>query len=356
MTLHKKGSKRGQRAVTLKDVASHLGVAVGTVSAVLNESPASRSIPPITKNRIVAAARELNYRPNLVARSLRVKRTFTIGIIAEQIGDTYSSRIISGIEPYLRKNGYFFLVVAHRCDPKLLESYSHLVWQRGAEGYITIDTPLTQPLPLPTVAVPGHRRIDGVTNMVLDHDRAALLALQHLISLGHRDIAVMRGPLNSSDSVDRYEGICRAARDLHVRIPPELTIQLESDAATSPENINPYMEEFLSRKVPFTALFAYHDNCAIGAIHMLLESGLRVPEDISIVGFDDMPGASCCNPTLTTVRQPLERMGEIAARTLLNRIDNHEECIPEIVIEPEFVVRRLTGRAPLGLSEKMASN
>src|SRR6266487_4187957 len=124
-------------AVTLKTVAEHAGVTPGTVSAVLNNSPASRSFPPHTKNRILAAARELNYRPHFFARTLRVKRTFTIGVITEEIGDPYGGMVISGIEQYLRQRDFFFLTVVHRHDPKLLETYSHLLLERGVEGFIT---------------------------------------------------------------------------------------------------------------------------------------------------------------------------------------------------------------------------
>ena len=126
--------------ITLKAVAQHIGLTPGTVSAVLNDSPSARSIPQETKNRIHAAAKELNYRPNFFARTLRNKRTYTIGVIAEEIGDSYSSPIISGIEQYLRKRDYFFLTVVHRHDPELLSRYSQMLSERGVEGIITVDT------------------------------------------------------------------------------------------------------------------------------------------------------------------------------------------------------------------------
>src|SRR5712672_4876357 len=172
----------GQKPVvmTLKAVAQHLGLTPGTVSAVLNDSPSARSIPQETKNRIHAAAKELNYRPNFFARTLRNKRTYTIGVIAEEIGDSYGSLVISGIEEYLRKRDYFFLTVVHRHDPKLLQTYAQMLLTRGVEGFITTDTSLTEKLALPTVAVAGHERVEGLTNIVLDHKRATRLALEHL--------------------------------------------------------------------------------------------------------------------------------------------------------------------------------
>jgi DNA-binding LacI/PurR family transcriptional regulator len=330
-------------AVTLRAVAEHVGFTAGTVSAVLNNSAASQSFPQRTKDRILAAARELNYRPNFFARTLRVKRTFTIGVITEEIGDAYGSMIISGIEKFLRQNGFFFLTVAHRHDPKLLESYSNLLLERGVEGFITVDTSVTQAPPLPLVAVAGHKKLKGVTNIVLDHRTAALMALKHLKELGHKEIAFMKGPASSSDSEDRWKSIGQVCRLLNIQVRPELTLKVEGDTA-SPELGYPHAKQLLSRGAPFTALFAYNDSLAIGAIRAIHEAGLRVPEDISVVGFDDILSAAYCIPPLTTVRQPLEKMGEIAARTLLDRIENRGDYVAEIAIEPEFVVRKSTAR------------
>src|SRR5580692_9980670 len=168
MTARKqRGVGKKNRHVTLKMVAERVGLTKGTCSAVLNKTAASESVPFPTQERILAAARELNYRPSFYARNLGVKRTYTIGVVTQEIGDFYGSPIISGIERYLRQKNYFFLTVAVRDNPKLLETYSHLLLDRGVEGFITIDTFVDHPLPLPTVAIPGHRRVQGVTNIVL---------------------------------------------------------------------------------------------------------------------------------------------------------------------------------------------
>ena len=330
--------------ITLRTVAEYVGLTPGTVSAVLNNSDASRSVPPDTKKRILAAAAELNYRPNFFARSLRVKRTYTIGVITEEIGDPYGGMVISGIERYLRQNGFFFLTVAHRHDARLLKDYSHLLLQRGVEGFITVDTSISQVPPLPTVAVAGHRRVKGVTNLVLDHRTAASMALKHLTTLGHKEIAFMKGPTTSSDHEDRWMAIVEVSRKLGIHIRPELTVRLEGNAVT-PDLGYIFAKQLLSRNEPFTSLFGYNDNSAIGAIRAIHEVGLHVPKDISVVGFDDVQSAAFSNPGLTTVRQPLQKMGELAARTLLNRIENREAYVPEITVEPEFVVRKSTARA-----------
>jgi DNA-binding LacI/PurR family transcriptional regulator len=337
------GIGNGAKRTTLKAVASRLGLTPGTVSAALNNSPAAKSIPEHTKKRILAAAKELNYRPNFFARTLRVRRTFTIGVIAEEIGDAYGSQVISGIEKFLSAQNYFFLTVIHRHDPKLLHTYSQMLLERGVEGFITVDTSISEEPSLPTVAVAGHKPIPNVTNIVLDHKRAARLALEHLQNLGHERIAFIQGQTFSSDSEERWKAIAEVAQDLGILVRPELIVRIESEDST-PAVGYPVGKELLARRAPFTALFAYNDISALGAVSALKEAGLRIPQDVSVVGFDDIPGASLANPTLTTVRQPLVRMGEIAAQTLVNRIEDRETYLPEIAIEPEFVVRDSTAR------------
>jgi len=333
---------RKSGAVTLRAVADHLGLTAGTVSAVLNDSPAARSIPAHTRARVLDAARKLNYRPNFFARSLRVQRSLTVGVIAEEIGDVYGGMVCSGIEAYLRENNYFFLTVAHRHDPELLRSYSQILMSRGVEGIITIDTSIGhQPL-LPTVAVAGHQKVENVTNIVLDHHRAAELALGHLKQLGHRDIAFLRGSLQSSDTISRWDAIQEVAQELGIRIRPELIVQLEGLEST-PLLGYPSGKALLARNAPFTALFAYNDISALGAMRAFQEAGLRVPEDVSVVGFDDIALATYSIPPMTTVRQPLSKMGRIAAQTLVDRIEDRAPFVEEIAIEPELVVRASTG-------------
>ena len=342
----RKGDNVKNSPVTLKMVAERVGLTRGTCSAVLNKSAASRSIPQHTQERILAAAHELKYKPSFYARNLRVKRTYMIGVVTEEIGDFYGSLVISGIERYLRQKNFFYLTVAHRHDPKLLETYSHILMDRGVEGLITVDTSIRHPLPLPTVAIAGHRRMEGVTNVVLDHRRAAWLALSHLTKLGHKEIAFMKGSHFSSDAEVRWKAIREVAEELGIHIRMELIVQLEGDDPT-PDLGYPFAKKLLTRKRPFSALFAYNDISAIGSIRAFQETGLRVPEDVSVVGFDDIQIAAYNSPSLTTVRQPLQKMGETAARTLLDRIDSGDDYVPEIEIDPEFVVRNSTARAPV---------
>jgi DNA-binding LacI/PurR family transcriptional regulator len=346
----KKARPERERKVTLKTIARHLSLTAGTVSAALNDSPAARSIPEHTKKRILDAAKELNYRPNYFARSLRLQRTYTIGVIAEEIGDAYGACVISGIEEYLREHNFFFLTVIHRHDQKLLQTYAQMLLERGVEGFITTDTSIKEKLPLPTAAVAGHERVEGVTNITLDHHLAARLALSHLAKLGHKEIAFLKGSVLSSDAADRWNAICDVAREMGLQVHPELTVQINSTDST-PRLGYPFAKQLLERKKPFTALLAYNDISAIGAIWAFQEAGLRVPEDVSVVGFDDIPSAAFNSPGLTTVRQPLQRMGQIAAKTVIDRIEGTEEYVAEILIAPEFVVRAST--APAAIASMM---
>jgi DNA-binding LacI/PurR family transcriptional regulator len=340
MAKKKHGARKSKQVVTLKALAERVGLTPGTISAVLNASEASKAIPQHTQDRILLAARELNYQPNFFARTLRSKRTYTVGVIAQEIGDAYSGPIISGIESYLRDRSYFFLTGIHRHDPKLFDQYSQLLLRRGVEGFITIDLNLPHSLPLPTVAIAGHRRYGGVTNIVLDHRRAAELAISHLLELGHERIAFMRGNPASSDSETRWQNICAVADDLDVKVRPELKLQIETEES-SPELGYGITKRLLASGEKFTALFAYNDLAAIGAIRAIREAGLEVPTDVSVVGFDDIEAANYHSPTLTTVRQPLKEMGEIAAKTLMQAIESKRGA-DEIAIKPQLMVRQST--------------
>lgn len=327
--------------VSLKQLAAHLGLNPATVSVVLNDVP-GRSIPQITRDRIKAAAREMNYQPSLLARSLRNRRTLTIGILVPELGDGYHTEVMSGIGDQLINAGYFYFTTHHRHRPNLVEEYTRMLVGRGAQGIIAIDTALEHPISVPVVAIAGHRHIEGVTNVVLNHFRAAELALNHLYGLGHRQIAFMRGQPFSSDSDERWKGILAVAERLGLEINPELVVSLDRDM-TSPELGYPVVRQLLATRQPFTALVAFNDISAIGAIRSLQDCDLRVPADVSVIGFDDIKAAAYTLPRLTTIRQPLAEIGRIATQSLLNRI--HGTMMPpaEIVVEPELIVRESTG-------------
>jgi DNA-binding LacI/PurR family transcriptional regulator len=333
-------------SISLKELAEHLGLSSATVSLVINRSPGARSIPAATQERVRTAARELNYRPNLMARSLRQKRSFTIGVVVPEVSEGYAALVLSGIEDHLLQEGYFYFVVSHRHRSDLIEEYPFLLQQRAVEGLIAVDTVLSGPSLVPAVAISGHREVPGVTNIVLDHNLAAFLALDHLQKAGHTRIALIKGQDFSSDTEIRWKALHSVAKQLGIGIHEKLTVQLEGDSP-SPEVGYNVTRKLLERHEPFSALFAFNDISAIGAIQALRESGRRVPEDVSVIGFDDIQSAAFQNPGLTTVRQPLRQMGVIAAETLLARVNssNREEFPNEIVVKPELIVRATTAAA-----------
>lgn len=326
---------------SLKGLADYLGLSPGTISVVLNGVPRASEIPQKTQERIFAAAKKLNYRPNHTARTLKNKRSFTIGILAPEISEGYGALLLNAIGEYLIGHGYFYFVATHGRRADLLEEYSRILVERAVEGFIVIDTALEKPLALPAIAISGHTKLSGLTNVVLDHDVAARLAMDHLIQLGHRKIAFMKGQPFSADSAERWRSIQQAAKASGIQTSDEWTFQLTTPGF-SPEVSYPLVQQFLKRKKDFTALFAYNDFSAIGAVRALRDGGLRVPEDVSVIGFDDVNSAAYQNPSLTTVRQPLKKMAEIAAQTLLDRLQ-HKRVPREILVEPELVVRESTG-------------
>ena len=331
------------KPVGLKDLSRYLGLSTATISTVLNGARAAREIPAATQERILAAAEKFNYRPNAMARSLRGMRSHTVGVLVPEISEGYGALVLGALGDYLLSKGYFFFVATHRRKPELMDEYPHLLRQRSVEGFVVIDTALEKPLPLPTVVISGHRSFPGVTNIVVNHDRAAHLALEHLVQLGHERIAFIQGQPYSSDSETRWKAIERAAESLGIVIHEDLVVQLEIDTF-SPYVGYPVVRRLLQRTRDFTALFAYNDLSAIGALRALRDSGLSVPDDVSVIGFDDINSAAFQIPSLTTVRQPLDKMGALAGEVLLERIHGGANPV-EVTVDPELVIRESTALA-----------
>ena len=329
------------KPISLRVLGDYLDLSPATISLVLNNAPGVRSIPQETRDRVLAAAKKFDYRPSFYARSLRRKQSFSVGVLVPELSDGYSVLIMDGIEEVLIEEGYFYLAASHRRKADLIEEYPRLLMDRSVEGFIAIDTALQHSLPIPVVAVANHRKIEGVTNIALDHRRAAELAMRHLYQLGHRHIAFMRGQTFSSDSDDRWKHLMAVSRELGIQVDSELVIRLELNLS-SPELGYPVAQHLLQQKRPFTALVSFNDIAAIGAMRAFRDNNLRVPEDISVVGFDDIQGAAYHNPSLTTIRQPLHHMGTTAAKILLQRLRAQKEDPGYIAIAPELIIREST--------------
>jgi LacI family transcriptional regulator len=332
---------RPGQPISLRTLGEYLNLSPATISLVLNNAPGVRSIPQETRDRVTAAAAKFDYRPSFYARSLRKRQTFSIGVLVPDLNDHYATQVLTGVEEFLIEEGYFYLTASHRRKPDLIEEYPRLLLDRCVEGFILIDTVLEHSMKLPVVAVAGHRKIEGVTNVVLDQRRAAELSLRHLVQLGHRRIAFMRGGSHSSDADERWECLMTVARDLKLEVTPELTAQIQVRVSSPEMGFGPANELF-NRGADFSALICYNDVSAFGAIRALNDHGLRIPQDVSVVGFDDIPGAAYNNPSLTTIRQPLQQMGVVAARILLQRIRGQATFPDAVPILPELVIREST--------------
>jgi DNA-binding LacI/PurR family transcriptional regulator len=327
--------------ISLRTLGEYLNLSPATISLVLNNAPGVRSIPEETRKRVIEAAAKFDYRPSFFARSLRKRQTFTVGVLVPELSDNYATQVLAGVEEFLLEEGYFYLTASHRRKPDLIEEYPRMLMDRAVEGFILIDTILEKSMSLPVVVIAGHRKIEGATNVVLDQRRAAELALRHLYQLGHRKIAFMRGGSHSSDADDRWNCLMAIARELKIAVPPELAVQLHLRVSTPELGYEP-ARELIQRSTDFTAIVCFNDVSAIGAIRACMDHGLKVPTDVSVVGFDDIQGAAFHNPSLTTIRQPLNQMGKVAARILLQRIRG-QATFPDVVpIHPELVIREST--------------
>lgn len=347
----KKNKPDTSRPVTLKILAEYLDLSPATVSIVLNNSPVAKSISLETRQRVHAAAKKFEYRPNLHARMLRTRLTNTVGVIVPELSEGYFTGLMLGVEQYLLQEGYLYFTVSHRWRADLIEEYPDLLMNRAVDGFLLVNTAPKTQVPLPVVSISSHVKTPGVTNVVLDHDRATKMALRHLYDLGHRHIAFMKGQRFSLDSEVRWQAIVTIAQEVGITIRPELCIYLEKNS-WSPELGYQPIRDLLARTHDFTAIFCFNDTAAIGAIRAIEDAGLSCPNDISVIGFDDILVAEYCNPRLTTVRQPLYKMGNTAAELLVKRIQSPDAPTQETVwFEPELVVRESTAGVPLRSSK-----
>ncbi len=344
--------------VNLRTLAEHLELSQTTVSLVLNNSPSARSIPQETRERVREAARRLNYRPNYFARSLRQSRSMSVGVLAPDLSEGYFTRVMSGVVAELTAAHYFYFTACHDWNQEMIETYPRMLVERAVDGFLLLNTPADQiAVPVPVVAISAHSAADHVTNIVLDHHRAVHQALTHLYGLGHRRVAIMRGPNAIPDSEVRWQSIQQVAAEIGLKLDRNLVIRIDATGWSMKAGQHPMAPEIgykpmaalLERTRDFTAVFCFNDIAAIGAIRALKDAGLNVPGDVSVVGFDDIQSAAFAMPSLTTVRQPLTEMGKRGAQVLLEQIANREAALPvEIVMEPEFVIRESTAAAPAG--------
>ena len=361
----KRHSGRNQ-TITMRDVAKSSGFSPATVSIVLNNAPLARYIAPATKKKIEEVAKKLGYRPNALARFLRSKRSHSVGVMFFDITDPFCTPVLRGIENALYQSSYVPIFADAQNQPNRFERYLEMLLEHHVDALIIVANWLFVDIQLladlskrnVTAATIGWEMPGGsVSSVMVDNEMGGRLALEHLYQLGHRKIAYIRGPKKLIDTAPRWKGIQKFAHTVGLEIDPSLVLQLEDsfDPTSGFEGGYRMTEEFLQRKKKFTALMAFDDLTALGAIRALMKAGVKVPENCSVIGFDDVPLSSLAAPALTTVRQPLEAMGTMAVNLVMEGVnaglENREWKISHHRMNPELVIRETTRAAVLSGSD-----
>src|ERR1700730_4060447 len=335
-------SDSGHR-ITLKKLAEYLGLSRTTISMILNGVPEATRFPEETRQRVVESAKKLGYRPNYFARSLGSRRTYLIGVVAPDFGNGFEAAVLSGFERRLLNTGYTSLVATHHWSPELLRRHLETLCDRGVEGLLLINSTPSESPGIPAVTICTDRCPIWSTRISIDNAFGIRKGINHLASLGHKEIAFIKGPEGSGDTQERWNAVLSTCKALGVRVDPRLTIQLErlEPGTRQTEAGRIAAEDLLRRDRPFTALVAFNDISALGAMTALREAGHKVPEDVSVIGFDDIEFASIAYPALTTIRQPLQEMGATAAELLFRKLAN-DESVRDIRLRPELIVRSST--------------
>jgi LacI family transcriptional regulator len=326
---------------TIKDVAALAGISYTTVSHVLNKT---RPVSEEVRLKVEAAIVALDYVPSAVARSLKAKSTLTIGLLIPNGVNPYFAELARGIEDYCERNGFCVILCNSDDNPDKQRSYLRLLLEKRVDGLIVSsvgsDADMTQGLAaVRTPMVVVDRGLDGVTaDLVrIDHELGGYLATTHLIELGHRHIACICGPAQTSVAQMRLAGFHRAMRDAQLSVPEEWIV--ESDF-TSPGGYEAAVQ-LLDGQRP-TAIFAGNDMIGIGVLRAAAERNIRVPSDLSLIGFDDIQMSRYVYPALTTVGQSILQLGEMAAELLLRRISTPALAVEHRIVGPNIVLREST--------------
>ena len=343
--------------VTIRDVAKASGFSSTTVSIVLNDAPLARYIPPVTKKRIERAATKLGYRPNQFARSLRSKRSHTVGVMVFDMTDPYCTLVLRGIENTLYQESYLPILTDVHNERGRFERYLEMLLDRRIEGLVVLanwlflDINLLADLEksrIPTALIGCELKGDAMSSVIVDNEAGGYMALEHLVSAGHRKIAYIRGPRTLADSSPRWKGIRKCAKTCGLEVDSRLVVDLpeSSDPLSSFEAGQMLTERLIKHKRHFTAVLAFDDMTAFGAVRALAKNGLRVPEHCSVIGFDDVAPSALFTPPLTTIRQPMAAMGADAVAIVLEGIksvlEKREVVAYHRKVTPELVVREST--------------
>lgn len=334
----------------MADIAKMAQVSVSTVSRVINQNVV---VDPETEKRVRTAIQELGYRPNLLARSFRRRVTHTIGLLVPDNSNPFFAEVARMIEDAGYREGYSVILCNSDLSQEKQAAYLDVLLAKQVDGLILVSSglislsdgqdPIQRVLEagVPCVVIDRDLGEMPVDQVLVDNEQGGYEAGRYLTGLGHRNIACILGPSDVTPSAGRFAGFVRALTDTDPELRPVAFVgsngRYDGGEAAIPQ--------LLESGVPFTALFVFNDLVAIGAHGALRRAGIRVPEDVSLVSFDDVRLASAVYPSLSTVAQPIAELAELSVQLLLNRMANHDGPHARVVL-PTTLVERESARAP----------
>jgi LacI family transcriptional regulator len=340
--------------ITIREVAKRCRLSPTTVSMVLNQTPMANQIPEATKQRILRVAEGMGYQPNPFAQALRSQHSHTIGVMVPDIADPYCAQILRGIENSFSRSKYLPFLVDIQNDKNRFKEYLNVLIGRRVEGLIILANSLSFETELlhapgmkkvPAVILGREPETDSLSWVATDNEAGTRQAMEHLYGLGHRKIAIIRGPELIVDSHHQWAGICSFASSAGLILEPRLIASLTAPFS-SYEGGYERTQQLLALKIPFTAVVAFDDMTAFGCIRALINAGLRVPQDCSVIGFDDIPAAAFYNPALTSVREHMQDLASTGAEILMEAIRaarKNQAVVPvQKKIKPDLIVREST--------------
>lgn len=335
------------KRITVEDIANKLGLSSMTISRALNDRP---NVGEETKKRVLKTAREMGYRPNRIAKSLVLNRTFTIGIVLPKMAHFFFPEVIRGVETVTHEKGYQ-LILTHSAEKadREIEAIETLEASRVDGILISIAQSAKNQEEYRQLIKSGMPLVFfdrcafgiGASCVSVDDLNGASKAIEHLVDHGCSRIAHLSGPANVSVGKDRFDGYKKGLESRNLPFRKELVRESGFNEEGGYRAMNKILS--LPRELWPDGVFALNDPAAFGAIDAIIEAGLRIPEDVAVIGFTDDPRAPLSSPPLTTVRQPAFKIGQTAAEQLIRIINNNSEEISEIIIKSELVIRESCG-------------
>ncbi|MEP6635361.1 MAG: LacI family DNA-binding transcriptional regulator [Acidobacteriota bacterium] len=330
--------------VSIKDIARAAKVSHPTVSRALSNSPLVKGE---TAKRIRQIAARLGYRPSAIARSLATKRTKTIGVVVTSIADPFIADVISGVEEAANDHGYSVFLANSNANPEREVKVVHSFHERRVDGILVtasrvgaLYVPLLSQVKVPIVLINNQHPDETdefIYSVTIDNIKASTEVMRHLIGLGHNRIAYIGDRGGFQSDIERLAGYRKGLTEANYPLIPELVVHGDG----KPEGGGQAMERLLALSSPPTAVFCYNDMSALGALRLLHGRGIRVPEDMSLVGFDDLAIASYTCPLLTTVSQPKQQMGRMAMEIMIKLL-SRSDSTTNIKVEGELIIREST--------------